>query len=296
MKRLLVVVILLGVMAIITIPFAGSNNLASNSSSDRYNISERHTFTWISHVTPELAHWAQGLCFTDVVSPDNSMASYQNLLNEGITYWYCVSSWGLDQVDLTSVANLTKRLTTFVHQSLNGQVYLDDTQHICQMHGVEELNNLFSAVREVQGKTNFTLFILDGYLDLHDSYKSYLFYPQTNMDGIDFDVYKPLNTNYTSIFPLLTQAAPRTIGIYIWAYGCWKSGLAWDMVTSEKLGSVYSEAILNNATRIVVWDGYAMSEDADPCIDTSCLYNYPEWWPLVRELNMEFLQAGLIGE
>lgn len=253
-----------------------------------YQAAERHVFTWISKVTPELASWAKNLSFTDVVVLDNSVDSYLNLENEGITYWYLATSYELDPLNLDV---LEQQLVTLANASPNGHVYLDDSNRLLEVRGVIAINNLFDAVREVQASNN-RKFILNGYVDSF----AHSVYPEMNMMEIDFDAYQPMTIQYDGVIQLLEIAAPATIGIYVWAYGV-GNGLSWSTMTEGCLESPYRQAKENELTRLVIWNGYVGMDELLQSLDPvgmymACLYYYPDWWDKVRTENMEFIEGN----
>ena len=264
--------------------FVSTSVTTTHSTSEMTKL-ERHVFTWISKVTPELASWAKNMSFTDVVVLDSSAESYLNLANAGITYWYLVTSYGLDP--MTSDI-LEHQLVTIADASPNGHVYLDDSHRLLELGGVTAIDNLFCAIRKVQASNNCK-FILNGYVDSFSSTA----YPKMNMTGIDFDVYQPLTVSYESVIPLLETSDPATIGIYVWAYRV-SNGVSWSTMTESYLDSVYEQAKKNGLSRVVVWNGYSgileLSHFVVMC--ASCLYNYPEWWSKVKLENQRFLTGN----
>ncbi len=305
MKRLLTVVILLGVIAIIIIPFAGSDSLASNATS------ERHVFTWISHVTPQLARWAKGMHFTDVICSDNSVESYQNLWDEGITYWYVVTAHAINSVTLN---DLQQQLHRFANSSPNAHIYLDDPHRILLVYGLEAMSSLLDAVRCVEREKD-ARFILDGYPDPRLGNSTGTGYRRTSRyledevhidryadrklamvdwTGVDLDLYQRLDGNYTALILQFIGIGPRSLGFYVWAFGCCGTGISWDTVSRTQLESVYTEAIANNASRVVVWNGYSKASGNgawdEACVADSSLYYYPEWWDIIRSANLAFLE------
>lgn len=249
---------------------------------------DRHVFTWISKVTPELASWARNMCFTDVVVLDNSVESYSNLENEGITYWYLATSYGLDPLNLDV---LEQQLVTIANASPNGHVYLDDSHRLLEVRGVPAMNNLFDAVRQVQA-SNDCRFTLNGYVDSF----AHSVYPEMNMMEIDFDAYQAMTIPYDTVIQLLEIAEPATIGIYVWAYGV-GNGLSWSTMTEGCLESVYRQAKENELTRLVIWNGYVGMDELLQSLDPvgmymACLYYYPDWWDKVRTENMEFIEGN----
>jgi hypothetical protein len=271
------VLIFIGILLLLGLALSYSPTIDNQADNNR------HTLTWISNVTPESASWAKNLSFTDVVVIDDSEESHLNLANENITYWHCVSAFSL--TNTSSVEVMKQELADFVKQSPNSHVYLDDTNYLLEEYGVSAANNLFNAIREIQA-TNTCKFILDGYM----SSLAANLYPQVDMTGIDFDAYQPPTLPYD----LSKLTNPKTIGIYVWAYGCAPGGVSWSTMTDEYLDSVYKQAKDNNLTRLIIWDGYKdiselLQDYAFPCMYEACLYYFPEWWEKVKAENLKFL-------
>lgn len=256
-------------------------------SHSNYQAADRHVFTWISRVTPELAGWVRDMNFTDVIVVDSSVESLQNLDSQGITYWWLVSAQSLD----ADAGTLRQQLAVFANTSPNGHVYLDDSHYILEKYGTSVASNLFDAIREIQSTSN-SRFILDGYIDSNLSG----LYSQLNMTGIDFDVYQPLKLSYQPTIRLLEMANPASLGIYLWAY-LGGDGLCWSLMTESYLTSFYNQAKENGLTRLVIWNGYVgmdeLLQSLDPVgIYMACLYYYPDWWDKVRTENMEFIEGN----
>ena len=295
--RAIKILTLLGV--ILVLGFASSSAPATTDNCNTTDNS-KHTFTWISNVTPELASWAKNMSFTDVVVSDNSEASYLNLAREGITYWHVVSSYNFEYGDLASIETARQNLLELVGQSPNHRVYLDDTHCIpTKEWGIGGFNNLLSAVRWIQDN-NIGVFILDGYasyMNYKEKESKYVEPAYLNMTGINFDIYQVPTISYSSIILQLQEFNPETIGVYLWAYLCADKGLSWDTMTDYYLGSIYEQARKNNMTRLVVWNGYSgmpeiLASYDFPCMYAACLYYHPEWWEKVKAENMKFLGSN----
>jgi hypothetical protein len=265
--RTIIILVLLGMILVLGLTSSSTPTITNNS---------RHTFTWISQVTPELATWAKNLSFTDVIVLDSSEQDYLNLANEGITYWYLVTAQTFMRWN-ASKEFFKETLVSLIRQSPNRHIYLDDTQDSMPN------SNFLKAVREIQASYNCSI-ILDGYVG------NYSYLSGADMTKIAFDAYQPPTSPYDNVTPYLEKC--KSIGFYVWIYACFGGGLSWDTMTDSYLDSTYAQAEIYNANRLVIWDGYDNRAQYDQCIYTACLYYYPEWWAKIKTKNMKFLGSN----
>jgi hypothetical protein len=129
-------------------------------------------------------------------------------------------------------------------------------------------------------------FILDAYVVSNNP--NYSKWPMLNLTNIDLDIYQYVPSNYTNLLPALLQANFRSLGFYVWAYTRFSMGKSWTTMQEDYLTSVYDQGSACNASRVVIWNGFAPPA-GDPAVDDACLYSYSHWWDMVRVQNLKFL-------
>jgi len=242
--------------------------------------SERKTFTWLGcPPSNDVVNWVKETSFTDVAvrawSEEANFTEWYDLLEEQeVTMW---AIWGFysNYAGPTDIDGFTDLLVDYVTRSPSGLVYLDDCHSLLTFQGLEILQNLLTAVRNVQTFNNGESNIIVCYYETPPK--------DANFTDIDLDIYS--ETDYW--IRDIPEIDCNSLGAYVWS---WRQG--WEQMNLAYLRSQYSNAKEQGFRRITAWSGYESDYYPSTGMFNANLFNFPSMSEEIRVQNDEFLRGG----
>jgi hypothetical protein len=248
----------------------------------------KKTFTWIGHHVDEtFAEWCRDLGFTDVVSryDEDEPGSANNLGAVGIAHWHFSPSYIYKDLSPTVEVYKAKILEELA-TAPTGKIFVDDTYSLYAWRGRDAIINFLEAVRQLHNDDIMLCFALMSQSDL-DLIREL----GSALSGLNFEVYHPPTmTIDEEAMSVLGSTDAKSVGHVLWAWGWEGRGVTWETMTENLVRKIYTEAENYGFSRITVFTGHETDEHEVGMEQTS-LYNYPEFWDLIRSLNEAFTLA-----
>ncbi len=224
-------------------------------------VTSRRIFTWISHpINDSTSRWLSELGFTDVavryINETEFQTSKQVLSRYGINIWRFL--------------NPTEAFNNLSCGDFPTEPTLIDDLHL--------LGSNERAVLVSKASLSSTPLLLTVYCENLTGTLAGL-----DLSNVDVDLYgRPTDIKLEDLQWLKANA--HSVGVYLWI---WKGhGFTWDTVTLEQVQHVYDLAEEAGASRFCVWMG-SETDSHEQGMGESSLINHPEWYEIIRNLNME---------
>lgn len=240
---------------------------------------DRHTFTWLGcPPSDDIVNWLVDTSFSDVAvrawcEEANFTEWFDILEARDIKFW---GIWGFysNYAGPLDVEGLTELLEDYISRSPSGNVYLDDCHTFLTFHSLTALQNLLTAVRNVQTIENGESNIIVCYYETPPT--------SVNFTDIDLDIYSETDYHIRDI----PDIECNSLGAYVWS---WRQG--WENMNLAYLRSQYSEAKEQGFKRMTAWSGYESDYYPHSQMFNANLYNFPSMYAEITTLNQEFLRS-----
>ncbi|MCJ7793739.1 hypothetical protein MUP42_02275 [Candidatus Bathyarchaeota archaeon] len=250
----------------------------------------RKTFTWIGHhVDYTFAEWCKNLGFSDVVVryDTDEAGSASNLAAVGVTYWRFSGSYFYVNTPQTVEAYKAKLLEELAI-SPTGKIFVDDTFSLDAWCGRQGLINFLEAVKQLGDDSDNVILCFS----LMSEYDLNLIKDLgSHLSGLNFEVYHPPTmTIDNETVSVLGSTQAKSVGHVLWAWGWQGNGVSWEGMTEALVRKIYAEAEYYGFSRITVWNGHE-TDQYEVGMQQASLYNYPQWWDIVKTANAEYLSS-----